>query len=60
MMPFTTTPPTGMPNSRNQLMNRVMTAMGRLSGKVTKKNAVSRLIREERLGPGLLSLKLRR
>ena len=37
---FTTTPPTGMPNSLNQSMKRVITAMGSASGRVTKKKAV--------------------
>jgi len=32
--------PTGIPNSRNHWMNRVMTAIGRLSGNVAKKKAV--------------------
>ena len=37
---FTITPPTGMPNSWNQPMKRLITAMGSASGSVTKKNAV--------------------
>ena len=37
---FTITPPTGIPKSWNQPMNREITAMGSASGNVTKKNAV--------------------
>ena len=40
MRMLTTTPPTGMPNSWNQEMKRVMTAIGSASGRVTKKKAV--------------------
>src|SRR5213592_1965751 len=37
---LTITPPTGIPNSWNQPMKRLITAIGSASGSVTKKNAV--------------------
>ena len=49
---FTMTPPTGMPNSWNHPMKRVITAMGSASGSVTKKNAVlSASVRSRRAWP---------
>ena len=44
MSMLTSTPPTGMPKSWNHWMKRVMTAMGRASGRVTKKKEADPLM----------------
>ena len=44
MRMLTSTPPTGMPKSWNQLMKRVMTAIGSASGSVTKKKEADPLM----------------